>query len=291
MEVVIDDKSGFCFGVERAIAIAEEVLAKDNHLYCLGQIVHNRKEIERLEKKGLHIITHTHFYTLKNCKVLIRAHGEPPETYDYARRNNITLIEATCPVVLKLQGRIRKANKQAAKENEQIVIFGKREHAEVIGLAGQTEYCAILIQDETELNNIDYSKPIHLFSQTTRSTGTYKKIMDEIKSKLVKEGRQEQDLKAMNSICGQVSNRAKQLEEFCTGHDVILFVSGKNSSNGKALFEICKTNNARSYFIEDENELKISWLRNVNKVGICGATSTPKWLMQKVADTVKSLNL
>ena len=291
MQVVIDEKSGFCFGVEKAIQKAEEVLAEDKSLYCLGQIVHNEREIERLEKLGLIIITHDQYKKLSNCKVLIRAHGEPPETYDYAKKNNITLVEATCPVVLKLQEKIKKANIQPKNNQTQVVIYGKKDHAEVIGLAGQTNYCAILIQDEADLGKVDYKKPIHLFSQTTKSTEGYQKIIDEIKQGVENSGGNMNDITAINSICRQVSNRAEQLQDFCMDHDVILFVSGRNSSNGKALYEICKEKNNKSYFITGEEEVNPDWFFEVSSIGICGATSTPKWLMQNVADKIKSLNL
>lgn len=277
-QVNIDSNSGFCFGVVYAIEMAEDYLDEFGSLFCLGDIVHNDKEVQRLENKGLKIIDHEELRSLKDSTVLIRAHGEPPETYRIALENNIELIDASCPVVLKLQNRVRNAYDSKA----QIVIYGKPGHAEVNGLIGQTQQEAILITTEADLDKIDYSRPVQLFSQTTKSTAGFYKMKALIEQ-------QATEFKMNDTICRQVSNRDVQLRTFATEHDIILFVSGKKSSNGKVLFEVCRSVNPRTYFISDIDELENDWILPEDKVGICGATSTPMWLMENVAEAVKAI--
>ena len=290
MRIEIDSNSGYCFGVEFAIQMAEDELLDGGALYCLGDIVHNDMEVKRLTEKGLIIIDRDDLPRLKDCRVLIRAHGEPPETYRIAMENNLELIDASCPVVLKLQNRVKHAFDKTNAEDGQIVIYGKKGHAEVVGLTGQTNQQAIVIMEEEDLDKIDFSKPITLFSQTTKSTkGFYhiKQLIEErIERTLGLSGIE--DFKANDSICRQVSNREPQLNRFASTHDVIIFVSGKKSSNGKALFNVCKAQNPRSYFIENEYEMDYSWFKPGDFVGICGATSTPMWLMERVANHIES---
>ncbi len=271
LKVTIDKDSGFCFGVVYAIDMAEAILEEDGYLYCLGDIVHNDEEVERLKLLGLRIINHEDLKSLKNEKVLIRAHGEAPETYKTALENNIILIDASCPVVLKLQNRI----KNSYDDNEKILIFGKHGHAEVIGLQGQTNDEALVFQDIAELDNIDLPQQITLYSQTTKSTDKFYAIKDELISRGY-------ELKTNDTICRQVSNRYQDLEKFVQNFDKVIFVSGKKSSNGKVLFEVCKKYNAETYFISREEELQNISFRPNDKIGICGATSTPMWLMEKV---------
>jgi len=282
MIVKIEQHSGFCFGVVSAIQRAEKELQNDKTLYCLGDIVHNNTEVERLAKSGLHVISHDEFAKLSDCKVLIRAHGEPPETYAIAKKQNITLIDATCPIVLKLQQRIRKGYQDMQKIGGHVLIYGKPGHAEVMGLEGQTEHQAIIIDNDSDLQPIDFSKPIRLYSQTTKSKDGYEKLQENIRKKLPKNA----DFVAFDTICGQVANRAKELCKFCKKHQLILFVSGKNSSNGKYLFDLCKQANSNTQFISDASELKPKWFTTVNSVGICGATSTPMWLMENIAKQI-----
>lgn len=287
MVVKVDENSGFCFGVVYAIQMAEDELATSESLYCLGDIVHNNMEVERLEAKGLKIINHDELKELKDTKVLIRAHGEPPETYKIAIENNIELIDASCPVVLKLQNRIR--NGYETKGDAQIVVYGKSGHAEVNGLAGQTNGEAIIANSIAELDQIDFSRPVKFFSQTTQPTTGYREMRDEIIKRMRDAGNDENlFFEANDTLCRQVSNREPQLLEFATNYDVILFVSGKKSSNGKVLFEICKSVNPNSYFISEWDEFKPEWLQNHNSVGICGATSTPMWLMEEVAEKIRN---
>ncbi|MDX1904345.1 MAG: 4-hydroxy-3-methylbut-2-enyl diphosphate reductase [Thermonemataceae bacterium] len=290
MKIEIDKNSGYCFGVEYAIAMAEDELAISGKLYCLGDIVHNDKEVERLHQKGLEIIDREQLGNIHDCKVLIRAHGEPPETYEIAIKNNIELIDASCPVVLKLQNRIKNAYDKVKEQNGQILIYGKKGHAEVIGLSGQTQEEAIIISNEQDLETINYQKPITLFSQTTKSTEGFYKMKGKIEEKI---SQSNQDLLAYfdtnDSICRQVANREPQLEKFAKQNDVIIFVSGKKSSNGKSLFLVCQKNNQRSYFIEDENEIQKEWFKESDKVGICGATSTPMWLMENVQKEIANI--
>lgn len=283
MIVDIDKNSGYCFGVEFAIQMAEDEMEDGSTLYCLGDIVHNAMEVERLAKKGLIVIDRDQLQELHDCKVLIRAHGEPPETYQLALKNNIELVDASCPVVLKLQNRVKASFDDMEERDGQIVIYGQEGHAEVIGLTGQTHQKAIIITSEADLDKIDFSKPISLYSQTTKSTqGFYKMkalIEDRIKDKSTLN---DETFDANDSICRQVSNREPQLRKFSEAYDVIVFVSGKKSSNGKALYGVCKEVNPRAYFIENETELDQLLFDENDKVGICGATSTPMWLMEQV---------
>lgn len=282
--IEIDEDSGFCFGVVNAIKKAEEELDEKGGLYCLGDIVHNSDEVERLSKKGLKIIDHNDLSKLTNTKVLLRAHGEPPTTYKVAAANNVEILDATCPVVLALQKRILKA--WTENPNAQIVIYGKKGHAEVNGLVGQTQGEAIVIEHEDEIENIDYSKPIYLFSQTTKSIEGFKKLVDEIKSRM-DEG---VDFVYYDTICRQVANRMDNIKKFAREHDLVFFVSGKKSSNGKVLFEECKKQNANTYFVSSAEEVDINVLSGKPKsIGICGATSTPKWQMQEVKDKLKNI--
>lgn len=271
LKTTIDKDSGFCFGVVYAIDMAEEILEQDGYLYCLGDIVHNDEEVARLKAKGLRIINHDVLPELKNEKVLIRAHGEAPETYKIALQNNITLIDASCPVVLKLQNRI----KTSYDNDEKIVIYGKHGHAEVIGLQGQTKGEALVFQDLEELDQLNLPSSFTLYSQTTKSTDNFYQIKDHLLAKGY-------DVKANDTICRQVSNRYEDLEKFSAQYDVIIFVSGKKSSNGRVLFEVCKKVNPRTYFVSEISEINTDWFEKGNTVGICGATSTPLWLMKDV---------
>jgi len=294
LKVTIDQDSGYCFGVEYAIRMAEDAMDDAGKLYCLGDIVHNDMEVKRLYEKGLRVINHEDLKDLHDCKVLIRAHGEPPETYRIAMENNIELIDASCPVVLKLQNRVKNAHDKMCNEKGQIVIYGKKGHAEVTGLDGQTNGNAIIIMDDSDLEKIDFNRPVTLFSQTTKSTtGFYdikRKIEDRLK--IAQAGSTEEQsvrLNANDSICRQVSNREPKLKIFSQEHDVVLFVSGKKSSNGKALYQVCKAQNPNSYFIENESEVDPEWFEGMKSVGICGATSTPMWLMEKVKKFVENI--
>lgn len=271
LKVTIDQDSGFCFGVVYAIDMAEDILAEDGYLYCLGDIVHNDEEVNRLKAMGLKIISHEDMAKIKNEKVMIRAHGEAPETYRLALENNITLIDASCPVVLKLQNRV----KNSYDNNEKVLLFGKHGHAEVIGLQGQTNNDALVFQDISELDQVDLPQKFTLYSQTTKSTAKFYEIKDE----LIRRG---YEIKANDTICRQVSSRDEDLRKFVVNYDHIVFVSGKKSSNGKVLYEVCKSINPNTYFISSEEELSEEMFKPGDKVGICGATSTPLWLMQKV---------
>jgi 4-hydroxy-3-methylbut-2-en-1-yl diphosphate reductase len=290
MQVTIDKNSGYCFGVEFAIKMAEDEMESENTLYCLGDIVHNDMEVNRLSQKGLVVIDRDQLKSISNCKVLIRAHGEPPETYRTAIENNIELIDASCPVVLKLQHRVKTAFDKMEKEKGQIVIYGKKGHAEVIGLTGQTMENAVVVMEEADLEKIDFTRPITLFSQTTKSTRGFYDLKSKIEDRILKaKGTIEEiDFNANDSICRQVSNREPQLKKFSQENDVIIFVSGKKSSNGKALYQVCKDQNERSYFVENENELDKNWFIGADSVGICGATSTPMWLMEQVMNHINS---
>jgi len=291
MEVTIDKNSGYCFGVEFAIKMAEDEMEVSDKLYCLGDIVHNDMEVQRLSEKGLVVIDRDQLQQLNDCKVLIRAHGEPPETYRTAIENNIELIDASCPVVLKLQHRVKTAFDKMEKEKGQIVIYGKKGHAEVIGLTGQTLEKAIVVMEDKDLEKIDFSKPVTLFSQTTKSTKGFYELKSKIEERIKAEKGilSEVDFNANDSICRQVSNREPQLSKFAEENDIIIFVSGKKSSNGKALYQVCKGINQRSYFVENEKEIDPAWLHPNDKVGICGATSTPMWLMEQVMWHLKSM--
>ncbi len=286
--VEIDSKSGFCFGVINAIQQAEKALESQKTLYCLGDIVHNGAEVARLNAKGLITITYEQFKELKNCTVLLRAHGEPPETYEIAKQNNITIIDATCPVVLALQKKIKASYKEIKKKNGQILLFGKPGHAEVVGLLGQTDNEALVINKLEDLNEIDFSRPTALFSQTTQNIHDLKIIQDEIANKAKLVGNE--DFTCHDTICRRVANRESDLKKFAQNFDIVIFVSGKKSSNGKVLFNICKQINENTYFVsnlEDLNEIDFSKNKTV---GICGATSTPKWLMEEIANKILSIN-
>ena len=286
IKVEIDEGSGFCFGVVTAINKAEEELAKGETLYCLGDIVHNSREVERLKAMGLITINREEFKQLRNAKVLLRAHGEPPETYMIARENNIEIIDATCPVVLRLQKRIKQEFLQdAANDEKQIVIYGKNGHAEVLGLVGQTDGKAIVIEKAEEVKKLDLNKSVRLFSQTTKSLDEFQEIVAYIKQNISPEA----TFEYYDTICRQVANRMPKLREFAATHDLIFFVSGKKSSNGKMLFEECLKVNANSHLIDNEKEIDPSLLQNVQSIGVCGATSTPKWLMEKIYSHIQSL--
>ena len=289
MKVTIDKNSGYCFGVEFAIQMAEDELAHEKTLYCLGDIVHNRMEVERLHQQGLRIIDREQLEQLHDCKVLIRAHGEPPATYQLALRNNIELIDASCPVVLKLQNRVKHAFDLSQRQDGQIVIYGQPGHAEVAGLTGQTGNRAIIVMNEADLDQIDFARPVTLFSQTTKSTAGFYKMKALMEARIQAAGGSLDSFDANDSICRQVSNREPALAKFATEHDVILFVSGRKSSNGKALFSVVNGVNPRSYFIENADEVQEEWLAGAVTVGICGATSTPLWLMQQVAERVEGV--
>ena len=285
INVEIDEGYGFCFGVVTAIHKAEEELAKGETLYCLGDIVHNSREVDRLKTMGLITINREEFKQLKNAKVLLRAHGEPPETYIIARENNIEIIDATCPVVLRLQKRIRQGYLADSDEEKQIVIYGKSGHAEVLGLVGQTDGKAIVIEKAEEAKKLDLNKSIRLFSQTTKSLDEFQEIVEYFKQHISPEA----TFEYYDTICRQVANRMPKLREFAATHDLIFFVSGKKSSNGKMLFEECLKVNANSHLIDNEKEIDPSLLQNVKSIGVCGATSTPKWLMEKIYNHIRTL--
>ncbi len=297
--VEIDDGSGFCFGVTTAIKKAEEELAAGGTLYCLGDIVHNGMECERLRKLGLVTINHEEMSQLHHVKVLLRAHGEPPETYELARRNNIEIIDATCPVVLQLQKKIKrqyeaplsspegdtKASPRGGLEGAgaSIVIFGKRGHAEVLGLVGQTQGKAIVIESFDEVEKLDYTKDIYLYSQTTKSLDEFHRIIEYIQAHIAPNA----TFRSFDTICRSVANRMPNISSFANRHDLILFVCGRKSSNGKVLFSECKRVNDNTHLIEGPDEIDPAWLDDIKTVGICGATSTPKWLMEQCAEKLK----
>lgn len=284
MKIEIDERSGFCHGVVSAIAKAEEELGGAAPLYCLGDIVHNSDEVERLERRGLTTITHDDLEKLRGVKVLLRAHGEPPSTYATARRRNIEIIDATCPVVLKLQQRI-KHTFDTAPESTQIVIYGKPGHAEVNGLVGQTGGKAIVVQHTADLDRLDFSRDIELYSQTTKSLEGFREIIDEINRRRQPGIR----FNSYDTICRQVANRVDHLKEFAAAHSVVLFVSGAKSSNGRVLYGHCHTVNPRTHLVSNASEVRPEWFENADTVGVCGATSTPRWLMEQVRDHVLSL--
>ncbi len=284
-KVEIDESSGFCFGVVTAIQKAEEELNKGGILYCLGDIVHNSKEVERLRNMGLITIDHKEFHTLHDAKVLLRAHGEPPVTYMQARENHIEIIDATCPVVLQLQKRIKKEYSTPSEREKQIVIFGKTGHAEVLGLVGQTHGHAIVIENLEEAKSLDFSKDIRLYSQTTKSVPEFREIAEYIRTHISPEA----TFKATDTICRQVSSRIEKIRSFAASHDLVFFVSGKKSSNGKVLFGECLDVNPRTYLIESTKEIDASLIRGVESIGICGATSTPKWLMEEIKKHIDGL--
>ena len=286
LNIEIDNGSGFCFGVTTAIQKAEEELAKGNKLYCLGDIVHNGMECERLREMGLVTINHDELAQLHDVKVLLRAHGEPPETYELARRNHIEIIDATCPVVLQLQKRIKKqyeiTNTQQPSPNTQIVIFGKKGHAEVLGLVGQTAGNAIVIEHFDDVKQLDFSRDIYLYSQTTKSLDEFHRIIEYIQEHISPDA----TFRSFDTICRSVANRMPNISQFATKHDLILFVCGRKSSNGKVLFNECLRVNPNTYLIEGPDEINPQWLEGIKTVGICGATSTPKWLMEQCRDKI-----
>ena len=281
MQIEIDDNSGFCFGVTTAIKKAEEKLADGETLYCLGDIVHNGMEVERLTAAGLVTIDHEQLRNLTNAKVLLRAHGEPPETYRIAEKNNIEIIDATCPVVLALQRRIKRQFDQ--HPDAQIVIFGKKGHAEVLGLVGQTNQKAIVIEKFDDVSKLDFTRDIYLYSQTTKSLDEFKRIIDYCQSRISPEA----TFRSFDTVCRQVANRMDRVKTFSSKHDLILFVCGNKSSNGKVLFNQCLSVNKNSHLIESAAEIKSEWLYGVESVGICGATSTPKWLMEECKQAIE----
>lgn len=285
IKVEIDEGSGFCFGVVTAIHKAEEELAKGVTLYCLGDIVHNSREVERLKTMGLITINHEEFKQLHNAKVLLRAHGEPPETYITALENNIEIIDATCPVVLRLQKRVKQEYlTDGSDEEKQIVIYGQNGHAEVLGLVGQANGKAIIIEKLEEAKLLDFSKNIRLYSQTTKSLDEFWEIVEYIKTHISPNA----SFEYYDTICRQVANRMPNIRKFAASHDLVFFVSGKKSSNGKMLFEECKKVNSNSHQIDNEAEIDNSLLQGVRSIGICGATSTPKWLMEKISSYIQA---
>ena len=289
MKITIDTYSGFCFGVVYAIEMAESILKNEAILYCLGDIVHNNKEVERLNALGLKIIDHNDLHDLKDCKVLIRAHGEPPSTYELALKNNIQLLDASCPVVLKLQHQIKGGYEEIKQIDGQVIIFGKQGHAEVVGLLGQTNNNAIVVASFEDLEKIDFNKSIYIYSQTTKSPKAYQEITLEIEKRVKMSTNTNIKYIVNDTLCRQVSGREPQLKQFSTLNDVVIFVSGKKSSNGKMLYESCKNENQNSYFISDIDELNPDWFLGVNSVGICGATSTPRWLMESVQKAIEKI--
>ena len=282
VEIAIDPESGFCFGVKNAVTKAINELADGQKLYSLGAMVHNPVEVNRLASIGLGVIDHEQFAKLHNAKVIFRAHGEPPSSYANLKDRNIKLIDATCPVVLRLQANIKKAYEQMRQCNGQVVIFGKKGHAEVIGLIGQTDGNAILIENEKDISKIDFSQPIEFFSQTTKDVGKFMNLVKIL-------GQKSSQFQWHDTICRQVANRGPHLRNFASEHEVIIFVGGRDSSNAKVLFEVCKQVNTKSYFIENEDDIQAEWFAGVKSVGISGATSTPSWLIENVAERIKAI--
>ena len=286
LQIEIDNNSGFCFGVTTAIKKAEEELAQGRPLYCLGDIVHNGMECDRLREMGLITINHEQMRELHNAKVLLRAHGEPPETYELARRNNIEIIDATCPVVLQLQKRIKeKFLEGQGGVTPQIVIFGKKGHAEVLGLVGQTQSTAIVIESFDEVKKLDFSRDIYLYSQTTKSLDEFHRIIDYIQSHMASGA----TFKSFDTICRSVANRMPNISQFAAKHDLILFVCGRKSSNGKVLYNECLRVNPNTHLVEDPQEIQKEWLEGIQTVGICGATSTPRWLMEQCSEAIQQM--
>ena len=285
MRIEIDEKSGFCFGVVRAITEAEKALSEGGTVYSLGDIVHNRIEVQRLERLGLHTVTHDDMSRLGGCRLFIRAHGEPPTTYAAARKLGIEVIDATCPVVARLQKRVKHAHERMRPVGGQVVILGKRGHAEVVGLTGQVGEPTLVIEGRQDLEGIDFGRPIYFLSQTTQSIALFHELGDEMRQRAADPEQVQLD----DTICRQVSGREQHLTEFARRFDAILFVSGRKSSNGKVLFEVTRQANPRSRQIEEPSEIDPAWFEGVQSVGICGATSTPKWLMQQVADAVAAI--
>ncbi len=291
MLVEIDKQSGFCFGVQNAVEIAEEALLNGEKVFSLGPIVHNDKEVDRLSSLGLVSINHEVFNNLRNCKVLIRAHGEPPETYTIAEKNNITIIEATCPIVKRLQSKIKETWIRTKESNGQVVIFGKPGHAEVVGLLGQINNEGVLVSGPDDFAKIDISKPVYLFAQTTMSVKEYSNLINILRIRMEEKGIPDpgKNLIINKTICGQVSNREPHLKTFAKKHDTIVFVSGRESSNGKMLYSVCKNVNSDTHFVSSAEELDKSWFTGKKSVGICGATSTPKWLIENIRDIISNI--
>ena len=285
MTIHVDSESGFCPGVVSAIHKAERQLAQSGQLYCLGDIVHNSQEVQRLEQKGLETIGHAEMERLHDARVLLRAHGEPPSTYALAERNGIQIVDATCPVVLKLQQQIRSQYEAEHAAGVQIVIFGKQGHAEVLGLVGQTEGHAVVIESADDLGKVDFARPVRLFSQTTMPVDAFRRLCDAIAARMERPA----DFQSFDTICRQVANRIPHMREFAAQHDVVLFVSGKKSSNGRALFEVCQAVNPRSHFISYLDDVLPAMVAEAETVGVCGATSTPRWQMERIAEHVQSL--
>ncbi len=286
LNIEIDEHSGFCFGVTTAIKKAEEELQKGEMLYCLGDIVHNRIECDRLEKLGLITINHDEFSKLHDAKVLFRAHGEPPATYEIARKNNLEIIDATCPVVLKLQQRIKSKWQETNAAESQIVIYGQPGHAEVLGLVGQTRGEATVIENSAQIDLLAKDKHTYIYSQTTKSLEGYKHVVKEIKGHI----NPERQCESFNTVCGQVANRLNGIGEFAKSHELIFFVCGKKSSNGRILFDECRKMNPNSHQIEGPEDLDLSLTEGVSSIGICGATSTPKWLMENCKQAIINYN-
>ena len=286
LNIEIDEHSGFCFGVTTAIKKAEEELQKGEKLYCLGDIVHNRIECDRLEKLGLITINHEEFGKLHNAKVLFRAHGEPPATYETAKNNNLEIIDATCPVVLKLQQRIKQKWQETDGDNSQIIIYGQAGHAEVLGLVGQTRGTATVIEKSSQIGQIAKGKNTYIYSQTTKSLEGYREVVQEIKNHIDND----KVCESFNTVCGQVANRLNGIGEFAKSHELIFFVCGKKSSNGRILFDECKKMNPNSYQIEGPEDLDLTLTKGVESIGICGATSTPKWLMENCKQAIINYN-
>ncbi len=286
MKIEIDERSGFCFGVVRAITCAEEALQGKGCVYSLGDIVHNRVEVQRLEQLGLQTVTHEDMPQLVGKRLFIRAHGEPPTTYRRAEELQIELIDATCPVVAALQRKVKAAYEKMSPKGGQVVILGKRGHAEVVGLTGQVEDRAIVVERPEDLEQIDFSRPIHFLSQTTQSISLFEELADEMRRR----NRSSEEVVVDDTICRQVANREEHLAAFARGYDVILFVAGRKSSNGKVLSEVCRAANPRTYLVEEASEVDPHWFEGARSVGICGATSTPKWLMQQVADAISPMH-
>lgn len=287
MKVIIDDNSGFCFGVVRAISRAEEALAEGGTVYSLGDIVHNRVEVQRLEKLGLQTITHDDMEHLGGRRLFIRAHGEPPTTYVKAKQLGIDVIDATCPVVAALQRKVKRAHEKMQSVGGQVVLLGKHGHAEVVGLTGQVEDRVIVVEKESDLEQVDFSRPIYFLSQTTQSRALFEHILEIMRQRAADPSQ----IEALDTICGQVAGREERLSEFARSVDRVIFVCGRKSSNGKVLFEVCRKANPQSFNIEEASELQAEWLAGAESVGICGATSTPKWLMQQVADYIENSQL
>ena len=286
MEVIIDDNSGFCFGVVRAIGEAESALERVGDVYSLGDIVHNRVEVQRLEQLGLHTISHEDMPRLEGRTLLIRAHGEPPRTYRMAEELGITVIDATCPVVARLQRRLREAYDKMQEVGGSVVLLGKRGHAEVIGLTGQADDDVVVVENEADLNNVDFTRPIYFLSQTTQSIALFNQLAEEIKVRA-----KGVTVNIDDTICRRVAGREALLADFSRSVDVVIFVSGRKSSNGRVLYEVCRGANPRSYNVEESSEIDWSWLEGAERVGICGATSTPRWLMEQVAEAIKRAKL